>query len=221
MGYPAITIQTALYNVVSNNTLCGTGRGIRLWYGAMNNTLSANSISTGKGGIRIESTGGNCTHNLFIGNMIYPLTEEGIVIQANCVGHTVKSNIVHTGQVAGILSSANYTSIVGNEVFNCDQTGVVSANYCQINDNLAYDTEVVPTQDAGICLTNSSYNSIVGNLARNNAVYGILTAGTSNYNLVIANMAAANLHASDDIIYAGANDKVAWNIGRYTPQGAE
>jgi parallel beta-helix repeat protein len=228
LGYPAIQLQYAHYNVVNDNAIRGTGRGVRLWEGSTNNTISGNSISTGKGGIRIENTGANCTRNVIIGNMVYPLTEEGIVIQAGCVGHIVKGNIVHTGQVAGILSSANFTSIVGNEVFNCDQSatgfygiGVSSANYCQINDNLAYDTEVVPTQNQGIFLNNSTYCSVVGNLARNNAAYGIYTAGTSNYNLILSNMCAANLDGANDIVYAGANDKVAWNIGRYTPQGVE
>jgi len=227
LGWPGIEFQDTEYSVASNNKIRGTGRGIRLWQGSRYNVVNGNSINTAKGGIRIDKTGGAAIYNLVIGNLIHPLAEEGIVIQDTCIGQLVKGNIVHTGQVAGILNNGEYTSVIGNTVFNCDQSAagypgiaIHDVNYCIINDNIVYDTEVTPTQQHGIDLNNVTYSSIIGNLARNNAVYGIQTIGTSDYNLIISNMCAGNLHATDDIVYSGANSKVAWNIGRYTPQGA-
>jgi hypothetical protein len=49
---------------------------------------------------------------------------------------------------------------------------------------------------------------------------GIHEISTSNYNTFSNNDAVGNLHATVDIAYVGANDKVAYNLGRYTQQGA-
>jgi len=72
---------------------------------------------------------------------------------------------------------------------------------------------------SGVRIDAGSHITIVGNRVTGNDV-GIHEISTSNYNTFSNNDAVGNLHATVDIAYVGANDKVAYNLGRYTQQGA-
>jgi len=76
---------------------------------------------------------------------------------------------------------------------------------------------------SGIRLHNCQDGIVLGNQCydvSSKQKYGVETTGTSNYNLIVANNCRGNINASADIVYVGNNNKVAWNLGRYTSQGS-
>ncbi len=106
----------------------------------------------------------------------------------------VKLLNVQRAIIAGVLSLNNGQKAIANQKAGIRLDTVTGA---KIEANDSYDDQGTKTQQ-----------------------YGIQETGTSDNNLILGNDCRGNNDATLDIVYVGANNKVAYNLGRYTQQGA-
>jgi hypothetical protein len=150
------------------------------------------------------SDGGNITLN---GGHISKCGVHGIYL-VDVYGSVSGAHVFNNSQAASGTNFGIYISQTG-----ADKSQVV------LTGNQAYDDQVAPTQLDGIRLDAVTDTVVSGNRCWGNTV-GIREISTSNYNIIMGNNVLTNTEASVDLAYVGANSKVLYNLGRYTPQGS-
>jgi len=205
--------------------------------------ITGNQLFNNEGGIMFEDQGGDAC--IIDGNIIQDTTEghaiwggaskliisnnfinqtggSGIIASGTNVGNQswsiVTGNYVEGATTDGIFVPRNYSVVSSNFVFDCDSDGIELENVWGTS-SVTGNTVLNNTQH-GILLDYCGNITVTGNTANWNGIYGIVTTNTANFNVIVGNVATVNGHASSDIVYAGANNKVAYNIGRYAPQGS-
>jgi len=142
---------------------------------------TGNYLNGGQYGIMFndDADEGESYANMVIkGNTIQNINYDGIVIKANTTG--VKVDI-----------SGNYFEGIGGDGIYLDSNSNSFA-FVSISDNKIVDPNENSTGGSGVCLVNISYSLIDGNHiydSNTHAGYGVRTTGTSDYNVVINNVA--------------------------------
>jgi len=137
-----------------------------------------------------------------------------------------------TGTGSGLYVNNN-NSVIGNKIRDCIRHGIkVGGNDNIITGNLVWDNSRGSIGGYDGIYVSGSNNSGSNNIitenrcyddeysGQKNQRYGICTTGSSDYNLIMMNNCSGSQNATFDIYYVGSNNKVAWNIGRYTPTGS-
>jgi len=205
MGIKADTV----YNCVFNENIIRENGSNGMWIVAPENcTVNDNSVyDNGGDGINLESSplycsvcGNVCKNNDYAG--IHILTGVGCIVDNNTCSFNGTQGIY--------IYQCQYCGITCNVCANNSQSGVGSYDGIILSD--------------GNATPYCRYNTVIGNKCFDNQGtptqrYGIVCVDSEDYNLIVANNCYQNQHASLDIYYTGSNDKVAWNIGRYSGQG--
>jgi len=239
--YDGIQVDTANRNLVANNVILNSAReGIRIMTyedGYGNENVIANNIIVGAfNGINVTggATGKEMYRNVVIGNYIYNVSQDGIVIDysPNSVveGNYVEGNgryginvwrnshytevvnnyiIDHAGTSGrGINADSDYLLIEGNYIVNSAVAGIdVYGSYCHVIANVVRDSNY------NIRFNESQHNVAMNNLCVGGNV-GIEETANGDYNYIIGNRVLNNSVAG--IRTNGANTVVKRNIGYLT-----
>ncbi len=154
-----------------------------------NNTIIGGG-SDGTSGITLGHTGNPCYDSVISGNTIFNKTgTRGIGINAASYNNVISDNIIEN--ITGISSigisvagGSNNNTIKGNRVKTCAIGISPSQKGCIIEGNL-----VENCTSSGISMFSGENNIIIGNISRNNGLYGIYLDANSKYNTVIGNQA--------------------------------
>jgi len=186
-------------------------------------------------------TGTHVDYAIFIRNVYRAVVSDNIInvteshaiyISSVLYEATITGNHIYEAGGIGIyyLGQGYDVKICLNTILRSYATGIEIANTGTLNnitvsENTAKDNSLQGVGvAAGIKLGDVKGAVIIGNHAYDSRAtkmqkYGIWTVGTSDYNVIMANICRTNENGSSDIVYAGSNNLVVYNIGRYTPQG--
>jgi len=170
-----------------------------------------------------------------VGNDFENIRFEDIKIN-NAVDVTISGNALNGAGwgTYGILidTNASYISVTGNVVREKGRHGIfvdkTGNRHISIVSNIVRDNSRETNNTwSGIATYDVNDVVITGNNCFDNQTsewnrqkYGIETGGASDYIIIIGNDCRSNVDATEDISYVGSNNKVAYNLGRYTPQGS-
>jgi len=196
MGCKISDVQgTAAPEHGSGIVISGTGGGVRVQGCDISNTRQGINIGDSRQDDWIESS---FIHDLRTSDGI-----EGIAVASSKQIHLIGNLILESGTVGIRLNPCNDCEIRGGEVRNSGHRlanpgiSVQSSMNVTISGVRSWDSQAVKTQN-----------------------YGIQTSGTSDYALIIGNDCRGNSDATEDIDYVNTNNKIVYNIGRYTTQGS-
>jgi len=178
--------------IVMNELSDNLAYGVRLSSGTWGTRVALNTLARNDN-TAISVSGSE--HNEILGNILRT-NRNGISLTATSTKNTVSNNVIQDSNKTGIwLSASENNTISLNQVWN---NGLeTSSTY------------------SGIVLTNSDWNTIMGNIASDDWLttqeWGIEEEGTSDYNIFIGNIALDN--AVGGIKTVGVNTQVnlCWN----------
>jgi parallel beta-helix repeat protein len=180
-----ISLENALDNRVTNNTIGPVGNGIILGLDYLGSSSSANLISgnvidpaIGAGIILDQAQG-----NTIVGNTIRTIIAEGIGLWAS-TENTIESNDISAGGAGIILGDSNFNDLFDNHIHNTGQSGI-SLNHS--SDNVLFDNEVVGGSSGGIAIRSGSNNNLIlDNKISDMRLSGIFIVD-ANYNTIVEN----------------------------------
>lgn len=185
-GFCGVIVMSVPNVQVSNNYIHGFDTGaIRINDGSMYASVTGNTIR------------GHTSYGIFI-----------IEDHASVIGNSI-FGILTSSYADGIWVRGNYSLIQSNGFYNCSQSIKLASGY---SNNVVSDN-IFSYCYAGILLDSSSYNTISGNVFKNQTTNGEVTEqGTSNYNIIVQN----DFPDKYGIIKTGANTIIHENTGYYT-----
>jgi len=188
VGYGGIDFEQTNASIISSNIICGRSRGVRISFNSSYNTIIGNYISVAKEGIRITDDAGACFANNIVGNTIIGCYD-GVLIEDNCLYHSITANLIRDSLYTGIRSHADYTTITGNKIFDSDKSlggwqniRLYQADYSVIAGNNVFFT--FTTSASNIILLNTTH-CVVSNILSYSGRWGIAEEGTADYNNII------------------------------------
>lgn len=213
-----------------SNSSTGTNGAIYL-YNVSNGVVSGNLIANNSHGIYLD--GSSSSIEIYDNEIFGDTTGTGIVLW-DVDGILANVNTIEDCWQGVWVYDANATSLIGNEVSNNLQNGIivlqnsyftfVSGNKLENNvlhgiysissfDSVFENNTIRENHQTGIYLENSNDNTITENVLKNNDIYGVSLSTGSDNNLLYGNYFINN---SDNALDNGANND--WNntaIGNY------
>jgi len=229
-GYSGSKIKNCHF---SGSVDINTVSGVVIDAGATYNEISGNHFDDMNQGIELNGTGTTVHHITIVGNEferirnvadIYVKLSSDVTIGDNAIeGENYGYHGIYIDESSFITISGNVISHKGRHGIFIDKTGnrsiTVTGNVIRGNSRETHNTyhgiEVWDTD--GIVITGNL--AIETSVSGNRQKYGIHTGGNADYNIITNNHCFGNVDATQDINYVGSNNKVAYNIARYTPQG--
>jgi len=211
----ATTYKTGIYLYgadhcnISENDCSNNYCGIQLWPSS-NNTLKSNTASNNNVGIDLTLSSNNTLASNNASNNIH-----GIILCFSS-NNTFTSNTANSNNNSGIYLSysSNYSTLTNNIANSNNDSGIrlsYSSNNNTLANNIASNNgDGDPYhKNCGICLSDSSDNTLTSNTANSNAGYGIRLLFSSDHNTLESNIASNN----DDGIYLlfSSNNTLASN----------
>ena len=210
--------NTLINNTISNNTLGGTGIGIKLDH-ANNNTLIDNIVWNNSVGISLGYSSNNMLTSSIVSNNI----QHGVYLYYSSNNMFINNALMNnTGQGIVLHYSSNNNNITNNIALNNTYgiyvgTASSSSTYNVLTNNIASNNSY-----HGIYIGDSDYNIIKNNTVMNNGLYGIIVS-CSEYNTLTNNIASNNyigirLHISSNNILYHNNliNNINYNAYSYT-----
>ena len=158
-------------------------------------TITGNTVKesgtalSGGGGIGVANTEG-CS---VVGNTVEGYYGNGIQLgsRTSCSGNTVRAG--KTGNSVGILASAAFCAIVGNNLYQCTTTGIAcNAEKTLVSGNTLEECCTTTLTAAYVLVSGgNSRNVVTGNIMRRltTGTYGVrLATGAGDYNVVTDNL---------------------------------
>jgi len=230
-GYSGSKVKNCHF---SGGTEITTVSGVVIDAGATYNEIIGNHFDDMNQGIELNGTGSTVHHITIVGNEFERIRDLADIYVKLSSDVTIGDNAIEGegyGYYGIYLDETSFCTITGNVISHKGRHGIfvdkngnrsitITGNVLRGNSRETHNTY------HGIEVWDTDGIVITGNLAietsgsGNRQKYGIHTGGNADYAIIVGNHAFGNVDSTQDISYAGSNNKVAYNIGRYTPQGS-
>ena len=183
-----ISISSAQYCRISNNTASGNRYGIYLLSSSNNNITSNTAHSNTNCGIHLYSSS---NHNTLTSNTAYSNTYYGIFLRTSSNSALISNNVSHNRYGIFLYSSSIHNTLTSNTACSNTDHGIYLSSS---SNNAITRTNASDNGEFGIYLSSSSNNNtLTSNTADSNTDYGIYLKSSIN-NTLTSNNASDNRH---------------------------